>query len=123
VPIGFSSRRAVLAGAIAVALSARRSEAHAILEGSEPAAGGTVPTGSIRLRLRFNSRVDRARSRLTLTGPGTTKANVPIDPDGPPEILTATVTLTQGAYSIRWQVLALDGHITRGDVPFTVSGN
>jgi methionine-rich copper-binding protein CopC len=112
-----------LAGAIAIALSARRSEAHAILEASEPAAGSTVPTGSFRLRLRFNSRVDRARSRLTLTGPGTTTANVPIDPDGPPEMLTATVTLAQGAYSIRWQVLALDGHITRGDVPFTVSGN
>jgi methionine-rich copper-binding protein CopC len=24
---------------------------------------------------------------------------------------------------VRWQVLAIDGHITRGDVPFTVMGH
>jgi hypothetical protein len=28
--------------------------------------------------------------------------------------------LTPGVYVLRWQVLAIDGHITRGDVPFTV---
>jgi methionine-rich copper-binding protein CopC len=26
-----------------------------------------------------------------------------------------------GKYRIRWQVLALDGHITRGDIPFIVT--
>jgi methionine-rich copper-binding protein CopC len=36
-------------------------------------------------------------------------------------VLTATVTLTPGTYVLRWQVLAIDGHITRGDVPFTVT--
>jgi hypothetical protein len=34
----------------------------------------------------------------------------------------ATLT-TPGAYVVRWQVLAIDGHITRGDVPFTVTGH
>ncbi|MFI4981818.1 MAG: copper resistance protein CopC, partial [Nevskiales bacterium] len=29
---------------------------------------------------------------------------------------------TPGAYVVRWQVLSVDGHITRGDVPFTVTG-
>jgi len=28
--------------------------------------------------------------------------------------------LAPGAHVLRWQVLAIDGHITRGDVPFTV---
>ena len=27
-----------------------------------------------------------------------------------------------GDYVLHWQVLATDGHITRGDVPFTVKG-
>jgi hypothetical protein len=31
--------------------------------------------------------------------------------------------LKPGAYRIRWQVLAPDGHITRGEVPFTVTGS
>ncbi len=121
-PFDSRSRRAVLAGGLALALSARSADAHAILESSEPAAGGTIRAGTIRLALRYNSRVDRERSRLTLTRPDRSKTVLPIDPDGPPEILTSTVTLTPGDYVVRWQVLAIDGHITRGDVPFTVTG-
>jgi len=29
--------------------------------------------------------------------------------------------LAAGAYRLRWQVLASDGHITRGEIPFTVT--
>jgi len=39
----------------------------------------------------------------------------------PPDILAAHLDLTPGSYVLRWQVLAVDGHITRGDVPFTVT--
>ena len=120
-PIRIRSRRAVLAAALAVALPAS-GQAHAILEASEPSAGGTVHAGAIALKLRFNSRIDRARSRLTLTAPDQTRSSPPIDPEGPPDLLTATVVLTPGSYVLRWQVLAVDGHITRGDVPFTVTG-
>jgi len=28
--------------------------------------------------------------------------------------------LRPGTYRLRWQVLASDGHITRGEIPFTV---
>ena len=103
-------------------LSRRRAEAHAILEASEPATGARIPAGPVTLRLRFNSRIDRERSGLILTRPDRTKGALTIDPQGPPDILTATVTLAPGAYVVRWQVLAVDGHITRGDVPFTVTG-
>jgi methionine-rich copper-binding protein CopC len=38
-----------------------------------------------------------------------------------PDVLSATGHgLTKGAYVLRWQVLADDGHITRGEVPFHV---
>jgi methionine-rich copper-binding protein CopC len=120
-PIRFRSRRTVLAGAVLLLVSARRSQAHAILEASDPSSGGEVKAGPVALHLRFNSRIDRARSRLTLTQGGETKTYPPIDPDGPPDVLTAAVSLTPGAYVLRWQVLAVDGHITRGDVPFTVT--
>jgi len=80
-----------------------------------------VPAGAVTLRLRYNSRIDRARSRLTLTRPDHGQVVLPIDPDGPADIIITHAELAPGAYSVRWQVLAVDGHITRGDVPFTVT--
>ena len=112
----------MFAAVLTLALTPCASEAHAILEASEPPQGGAVAAGTIQVKLRFNSRIDRTRSRLTLTRPDRTKISPPIDPDGPPDIVSTTVPLTPGAYVLRWQVLAVDGHITRGDVPFTVVG-
>ena len=96
--------------------------AHAILESSAPAIRGSVPAGDVAMRFTFNSRIDRPRSRLTLIKPDHTRVTLPIAAEGPPEVLTARAALTPGAYVVRWQVLAVDGHITRGDVPFTVTG-
>lgn len=98
--------------------------AHAILMQSSPAAGASVPEGKLAMTFRYNSRIDRARSRLTLTRPDQSQAVLPIDPDGPPNLLQTTTDLSvPGAYVVRWQVLAIDGHITRGDVPFAVTGH
>jgi len=95
--------------------------AHAILEESVPRAGAVMQTGPLDLRFRYNSRIDRARSRLTLIRPDHRKDIIPIAPDGPPDIVAAHLDLPPGAYVVRWQVLAVDGHITRGDVPFTTT--
>ena len=95
--------------------------AHAILEESAPSAGASVQSGPLDLRLRYNSRIDRGRSRLTLIRPDRTKNTIAIAPDGPPDIINAHLQLPPGAYIVRWQVLAVDGHITRGDVPITVT--
>jgi methionine-rich copper-binding protein CopC len=101
-------------------------QAHAILEESTPPAGASIKPGPLDLRFRYNSRIDRARSRLTLIRPDRTKDTIPIDQEGPPDIIAAHLDLPAGAYPagvyvVRWQVLAVDGHITRGDVPLTVT--
>jgi methionine-rich copper-binding protein CopC len=95
--------------------------AHAILEESTPPAGASVKAGPLTLTFRYNSRIDRARSRLTLIKPDHTHDTIRISPAGTPDIITARLTLTPGSYVVRWQVLATDGHITRGDVPLTVA--
>ncbi len=75
------------------------------------------------LSFRYNSRIDKARSRLTLTAPDHSQSVLRISPDGSPNLLQSSAELAKpGAYVVRWQVLAVDGHITRGDVPFTVTG-
>ncbi len=98
-------------------------QAHAILLESQPAAGNSVAAGHVDIRLRFNSRIDAARSRLTLSRPDHRQAVLPAQGDSAGNVLTAAADLAPGAWSLRWQVLAIDGHITRGDVPFTVTGN
>lgn len=110
---------AVVAAGLALAPAAAR--AHAILLDSTPASGGRQDAGHVAFRLRFNSRIDAARSRVTLTRPDQAKSVLPIEPGPTPDVLQAAADLGPGAYSLRWQVLAVDGHITRGDVGFTLA--
>ncbi len=95
--------------------------AHAVLEESTPSSGALVKAGALDLRFRFNSRIDQARSRLTLIRADHGRDTIVILPDTPPDILAAHLEVRPGDYVVRWQVLAVDGHITRGDVPFSVT--
>ena len=95
--------------------------AHAILVDSTPAVHARIPAGHEAVVLRFNSRIDRGRSRLTLIGADQAPVRLTIGASGPADVLDAAADLAPGAYTLRWQVLAVDGHITRGDVPFTVT--
>jgi copper resistance protein C len=97
--------------------------AHAILLESTPAVNGTAAGPTVAFTLRYNSRIDHARSRLTLTLPDQSAEDLPIAEGSPEDQLTSTARLAPGGYSLRWVVLAVDGHLTRGDVPFTVTGN
>jgi copper resistance protein C len=114
--------RAFAAILVAAGLLPAAAHAHAILESSSPNAGGSIPAGAVDLEFHYNSRIDHARSRLLLTAPGGGQQTLKIGANDAPDVLTAAATLTPGAYNVRWQVLAVDGHITRGDVPFTVTG-
>ena len=93
--------------------------APAILLDSQPAARGNAPPGPLHITLRYNSRIDRARSRVTLRAPGGDTV-LPIAATGADDTLDTQAELAPGDYTLRWQVLAVDGHITRGEVPFSV---
>lgn len=97
--------------------------AHAILEQSQPANGATIPVGKTAFTLTFNSRIDQARSKLTLTAPDQSVQVLAIADSTAPNILTTTADLVPGRYTLRWQVLSVDGHITRGQFSITVAGN
>jgi copper resistance protein C len=94
--------------------------AHAILVDAIPIARQVVSGRSVPVKLRFNSRIDGKRSTLALMGPDGHERPLPIFEQRSPDTLTANAgSLTPGSYILRWQVLAEDGHITRGQVSFT----
>jgi methionine-rich copper-binding protein CopC len=105
----------------------RTAEAHAVLQKSEPAANaaidlGTLHVGMLPIELTFNSRIDAAHSSLSLHGAdGKPIVLTPIDLNANPNILRCTApSIHPGHYSLHWQVVASDGHISRGAIPFDV---
>jgi len=96
--------------------------AHAVLLESSPPTKGTVAGPDIPIKLRFNVRIDASRSRLTLVRPdGSARPLVMGKPDSADTLSAQATSLPPGDYRLRWQVLASDGHITRGEIPFTVT--
>ena len=95
--------------------------AHAIVLDSRPAPNDVVAGPDVAIELRFNSRIDRKRSRLTLERPG--RGAVPVallDGDKPDRLEASLAGVAPGDYRLKWQVLSIDGHITRGEIPFRV---
>ena len=94
--------------------------AHAHLLSSTPAANATVHGPDVAIELRFNSRVDGHHSVLTLVTADGHTAAVALDKQSADNNLNAHAALKPGSYTLRWQALSTDGHITRGEIPFAV---
>ncbi|WP_207791987.1 copper resistance CopC family protein [Siccirubricoccus phaeus] len=96
--------------------------AHAVVIGSSPAAAAVLPALPGTVTIRFNSRIDHARSRLLLVPPEGEPLALALAPPGEHTVLEAAIPPSlpapAGGWRLRWQVLAIDGHITRGDIPF-----
>jgi methionine-rich copper-binding protein CopC len=95
--------------------------AHAVLVDSQPGVNSTVSGPEVAVLLKYSTRVDLEHSTLTLLDPDGKVEKVAIQAQPAPGQLSAKLTrLVKGAYELRWQVLATDGHVTRGKVPFQV---
>jgi len=106
---------------IALMVEAQIVLAHAIVLEESPARNSVVTGPNVPLKLRFNVRIDAARSRLLLFMPDGSSRELAIKPQSAPDVLTADADgLTLGVYKLHWLVLAADGHITQGDILFSV---
>jgi copper resistance protein C len=104
-----------------LAAGSRPALAHAVLVSSTPHKNAAVSGPDITINLKYNSRVDGARSSLSILKPDGTVEKIGTPAQPAPDVLSATGHgLAKGSYILRWQVLATDGHITRGEVPFQV---
>jgi methionine-rich copper-binding protein CopC len=96
--------------------------AHAVLMQSTPKLNSSVKGPDVPIWLRFNVRVDGGRSRLHLLGPDGSQQKLEAVKQPSPDTLTVQANgLKPGGYKLQWQVLASDGHISQGEVPFTVN--
>ena len=111
----------IIAVAVVPMLVPRVALAHAVLVQSTPTIDATVEGPEVAVSMKFSSRVDGARSTILLSTFDGKATPVAIEHQSTPDTLTAHLThLSAGKYAIRWQVLATDGHVTRGEIPFRV---
>jgi methionine-rich copper-binding protein CopC len=104
----------------AVLVLPRAALAHAHLMTSSPAANGSVQGPNVAIDLKFNSRVEKKGSMITLVMPGGQAQRLTLDAQSDDVNLDARARLKAGNYTLRWQALSTDGHITRGEIPFSV---
>jgi copper resistance protein C len=113
--------RSLLCGWILLIAAAPALLAHAILLEAIPEKAGSVKGPDFTVRLKFNSRIDAGRSQISLVLEDKSVRTLTIEKQASPEVLTAKASgLKPGNCRLRWQVLASDGHITRGEYPFVI---
>jgi copper resistance protein C len=101
--------------------------AHAIVLDSVPAPDAVLTRPPARAVLRFNSKIEKRLTRVTLTAGGGPPRPLSIANDGgsdgePDRIVIPFVgPLPPGPYVIRYKVLSADGHVTEGTLRFSVS--
>ena len=89
---------------------------------SSPCPNQQVSGHELPIEVRFVSRIDAGRSRLTLMTPDGGGLALPLIEASSADTLKAKAPdLLPGAYRLHWQTLSPDGHITQGDIPFTVN--
>ncbi len=109
---------------VTVLLLPRAALAHAFPEAEEPKVGSTVTSPPQQVSMRFDAPIEALFSRLdVLDSSGQSKD------EGTPQVNADTRTLavhlkplTPGDYTVKWSVVAKDGHRTEGSYTFTVAG-
>ena len=100
--------------ALGIALLAGAVQAHAVLTSFKVEGHDVV--------LHFNGRVDAARSRLSLlTAEGANPQKIECEAGEDQATLKGHLgDAAPGNYILRWEVLSVDGHISRADQPLTL---
>jgi copper resistance protein C len=110
----------LLAGMLA---TPRFAAAHARLESSDPARRATLDAPPDSIRLRFNEQIEAEYSKVTVENAKrerVTNEKARVVPDDPNVLILDLPKLPSGAYTVRFEVLSVDGHRVKQSFPFTV---
>jgi hypothetical protein len=123
-PFRPASGAALLLMACLTLAAPRAVSAHAIVLESTPTHDAVLPQPPALVTLRFNSRIEKRFTRVTLALVDRAPVAVAVPPgdaEATPDRLTIPLQpLGPGVYVLRYRVLAVDGHITEGALRFTV---
>jgi methionine-rich copper-binding protein CopC len=107
-----------------VMLLPRAALAHALPEAEDPKVGSTVMSPPQQVSIRFDAPIEALFSKLDVLDSGGQRQDA-----GTPQVDADTRTLavqlkplTPGEYTVKWSVVAKDGHRTEGSYTFTVAG-
>jgi copper resistance protein C len=101
--------------------------AHALVLESVPARDAVLTSSPERVLLRFNSKIEKRLTRLTISAADGQPQILPVAGDGAngdqesDRIVVPLRPLPPGRYVIRYKVLSADGHVTEGALRFSVS--
>jgi len=98
--------------------------AHAMPEAEDPKVGSTVTAPPQQVAIRFDAPIEALFSKLDVLDSSGQSQD-----EGTPQVNADTRTLTvhlkpltRGEYTVKWSVVAKDGHRTEGSYTFTVAG-
>jgi methionine-rich copper-binding protein CopC len=100
--------------------------AHAVLVASSPKDNSVVTVAPKTVMLRFDARIEKRVTQVTLLDANRHKVVLPPAPhgytSGPPDrLIIAMPNLKPGSYRLEYRVMATDGHLTPGLVRFTIA--
>lgn len=109
-----------------IALAQAPANAHAVLVGSTPKDGATVAASPKTIVLRFDAKIEKKVTQVTLLDAKGKQVALPKPPHGytggPANQLVIPIPkLRSGAYRLEYQVMATDGHISPGMITFRVA--
>ena len=113
-----------LAAAALLALpGAPAAEAHAVLVRSAPPGRATLTEKPDRVQLWFNERLEPAFSSVSVWSSAGTQVDAGdarVAPDDAKRLSVTLPALPPGAYSVRYRVLSVDGHVVDSSFSFTI---
>ncbi len=113
-------RRSLLALAFTLA-GVHDAAAHAFLKRAVPAANSIVAPPPSEIRLIFGSKLEAGFAKLEVTVNGRALTGLPAAATGADgeTVSLALPTPAPGTYTVKWSVVAHDGHRTGGTYTFT----
>jgi methionine-rich copper-binding protein CopC len=108
---------------VAVTLAAATAAAHATGQRFEPRQGATLSASPPEVRIGYDGAIEPRFSTIEVAGPDgrpVATGAAEVDPESQRVLRVRLPALDPGVYTVRWRVLAVDGHRTEGRYTFTV---